>query len=57
MSDYDVESLAKETLLLCIVSTTGNGDPPENAVEFFKHLEALKKNNDDFSRNFGRNLK
>ncbi|XP_037041463.1 nitric oxide synthase-like [Bradysia coprophila] len=46
MSDYNVESLDKETILFCIVSTTGNGDPPENAIEFFKHLETLK--NDDF---------
>ncbi len=30
MNDYDVANLEHETLLLCISSTFGNGDPPEN---------------------------
>ena len=30
MNDYDVANVEHETLLLCITSTFGNGDPPEN---------------------------
>lgn len=30
MADYDISSLEHEALLFVIVSTFGNGDPPEN---------------------------
>ena len=30
MNDYDVANLEHESLLLCLTSTFGNGDPPEN---------------------------
>lgn len=42
MSDYDITELEHETLLLIIVSTFGNGDPPENGEEFLNHLQSLK---------------
>lgn len=45
MSDYDVSLLRKENVLICIVSTTGEGDPPESAVEFLKFLQKSKTNN------------
>jgi len=38
MDDYDHADLAKEGLLLVIVSTTGSGDPPSNARNLFSHL-------------------
>lgn len=41
MSDYDITSLSQENLLFCIVSTAGDGDPPENAEDFLKDLQAL----------------
>lgn len=41
MSDYDVSLLSKENVVFCIVSTTGEGDPPESAVEFFKFLKKM----------------
>lgn len=38
MADYDVSALAKEKNLLVVVSTWGEGDPPENAVTFHDTL-------------------
>ncbi|XP_045491293.1 nitric oxide synthase-like protein [Colias croceus] len=38
MSDYDITCIEHEALLLVVTSTFGNGDPPENGVEFAEHL-------------------
>ena len=49
MSDYDVVNLEHETLLLIVTSTFGNGDPPDNGVEFKKFLCEIRKSQ-DYSR-------
>lgn len=38
MADYSVADLASEDLVLVIVSTWGEGDPPESATSFFEDL-------------------
>jgi sulfite reductase (NADPH) flavoprotein alpha-component len=38
MADYDISELAKEKNLLVVVSTWGEGDPPESAVTFHEML-------------------
>jgi len=39
MASYQAHSLALEEDVLLIVSTTGEGDPPQPAARFFDHLE------------------
>ena len=46
LDDYDAESLntfPKGKLVVFLVSTYGEGDPPDNAVNFFSGLEKLQK--------------
>lgn len=38
LGDFTPRALRQETLVLCIVSTQGDGDPPEDAVPFFESL-------------------
>lgn len=38
MADYDRERLAREKNLLIITSTYGDGEPPDNAAEFYEWL-------------------
>ncbi|MCC5834886.1 MAG: assimilatory sulfite reductase (NADPH) flavoprotein subunit [Opitutales bacterium] len=38
MGDYNREKLAKEKHLLVVVSTWGEGDPPENATDFYEFV-------------------
>jgi len=42
MSDYDVNNLSKEKYLFIVVSTRGEGDPPDQAKQFYKHLLGSK---------------
>jgi sulfite reductase (NADPH) flavoprotein alpha-component len=42
MSDYKVRQLAQERDLLVIVSTYGEGDPPQPATGFFEFIEGRK---------------
>ena len=35
---YPIEKLEKETFLIVIMSTQGEGDPPQNAIKFFDNL-------------------
>lgn len=35
---YDVKSLVSEKLLLCLCSTTGDGDPPRNVRKFWRFV-------------------
>ncbi|MFT5749224.1 MAG: sulfite reductase (NADPH) flavoprotein alpha-component [Ancylomarina sp.] len=42
MSEYDVNNLENETYLFIVVSTRGEGDPPGQAKEFYKHLFGSK---------------
>jgi len=39
LNDYTKVDLAKEENLLIITSTWGEGDPPDNAVEFWKYIK------------------
>ncbi|XP_053313171.1 nitric oxide synthase, inducible [Spea bombifrons] len=43
MDEYNISSLEKETLLLVVTSTFGNGDCPGNGETFKKSICALKK--------------
>ncbi|GFR48013.1 hypothetical protein Agub_g9842 [Astrephomene gubernaculifera] len=38
MDSYDVTSLPSEQLLVCVTSTTGQGDPPDNMRRFWRFL-------------------
>ncbi|RYE49651.1 MAG: sulfite reductase [NADPH] flavoprotein alpha-component, partial [Hyphomicrobiales bacterium] len=42
MSDYKHRHLADEADLLIVVSTYGEGDPPQPAIGFFEYLEGRK---------------
>lgn len=42
LADYKVRSLKEEQDLLVITSTHGEGDPPQNALDFFEFLESRK---------------
>jgi sulfite reductase (NADPH) flavoprotein alpha-component len=42
MSDYKVRNLASEQDMLIIVSTYGEGDPPQPATSFFEFIEGRK---------------
>ncbi|MGD9601074.1 MAG: sulfite reductase flavoprotein subunit alpha [Gammaproteobacteria bacterium] len=39
LADYSPRSLKQETVALFVVSTQGDGDPPEDAVGFFEFLQ------------------
>lgn len=39
MADYQPRELAKEKLLLLVISTHGEGDPPDDAEEFWDYLK------------------
>ncbi|KAM9320302.1 nitric oxide synthase, inducible [Gastrophryne carolinensis] len=43
MQDYNISNLDKETLLLFVTSTFGNGDCPGNGEKFKKSLFSMKK--------------
>ena len=38
MSDYRINQLKKEKWLVVVVSTQGNGEPPEEAIDFYEQL-------------------
>lgn len=38
MGDYRINQLKKEKWLVVVVSTQGNGDPPEEAIDFYEQL-------------------
>ncbi|ANY69453.1 reductase [Paenibacillus sp. BIHB 4019] len=40
MDDYDIKNLANEQYVLCIASTFGAGDPPDNGTGFWHSLQA-----------------
>ena len=40
LADYPPRQLKQETAVLFVVSTQGDGDPPEDAVSFFEFLQA-----------------
>ncbi|CAL4322730.1 assimilatory sulfite reductase (NADPH) flavoprotein subunit [Buchnera aphidicola] len=37
-SDYPIKKIQNEKILICIVSTHGEGEPPEEAIEFYDFL-------------------
>ncbi|CAH2219843.1 nitric oxide synthase, inducible [Pelobates cultripes] len=43
MDEYDISNLEKETLLLIVTSTFGNGDCPGNGETFKKSISAMSK--------------
>lgn len=42
LDDYDIQNLSFEQLIIFVVATTGQGDPPANMKQFWRHL--LRKN-------------
>jgi len=40
LGEYSVENIAKESCVLLITSTYGEGEPPDNAVAFYDYLHA-----------------
>lgn len=42
MDDYEIEKLIEEQLVIFVVATTGQGDPPRNMTKFWRFL--LRKN-------------
>lgn len=42
MSDYKPRQLEKETLVLFVVSTQGEGEPPESAYELHEYLDSAR---------------
>ena len=38
MADYDCTNLERETLVLIVTSTFGNGEPPENGEVNILHI-------------------
>ncbi|GAA3550975.1 assimilatory sulfite reductase (NADPH) flavoprotein subunit [Zobellella aerophila] len=42
VADFKVKQLKKETHLLIVTSTNGEGEPPDDAIEFHKQLKAGK---------------
>ena len=38
MDDYDIRALAEEPLVIFVVATTGEGDPPDNMRSFWRFL-------------------
>ncbi len=42
MQDYNIRKLKQERNLLLIVSTHGDGEPPDDAVDFIEQLDAKK---------------
>ena len=38
MRTFSTEALVDEDLILVVTSTTGDGDPPYNAAELYRHL-------------------
>lgn len=41
VSDYSVENLAQEVYIVFIASTWGDGDPPEEAIDFDEALDTV----------------
>ena len=39
-SNYPVKDLARERLLVVVMSTHGDGDPPDDARSFIEHLQS-----------------
>ncbi|XP_012063094.1 PREDICTED: NADPH-dependent diflavin oxidoreductase 1 [Atta cephalotes] len=38
LNDYDIQNLPFEQLIIFVVATTGQGDPPANMKQFWRHL-------------------
>ncbi|KAJ1657485.1 hypothetical protein IWQ61_003129 [Dispira simplex] len=49
MEKYETVPLEGQTVLVLIVSTTGDGDPPDNATKFWRYLRRLAKSSADWS--------
>ena len=43
MEDFDPATLAAQPLVIVLSANTGEGDPPDNAVRFHKHIRMLAK--------------
>ncbi|CAG8600617.1 7584_t:CDS:2 [Funneliformis caledonium] len=44
MEEHDKVDLSKENILILVSSNTGDGDPPENATNFFRFMRKIKSN-------------
>ncbi|ORX90107.1 riboflavin synthase domain-like protein [Basidiobolus meristosporus CBS 931.73] len=43
--DLDKAALEAENVLIFVVSTTGDGDPPDNCIKFWRQLRKMKSDN------------
>ncbi|RIB11914.1 hypothetical protein C2G38_2202195 [Gigaspora rosea] len=42
LDDYDKVDFSKEKVLVFVTSNTGDGDPPDNSIKFFRFLRKIK---------------
>jgi methionine synthase reductase len=48
LNNFDFSIKNDENIVIIITSTHGNGDSPENAAKFWRHIKNRKLNNDYF---------
>jgi sulfite reductase alpha subunit-like flavoprotein len=49
LNNFDFSIKNEDNLFIIITSTYGNGDAPENASQFFRHIKSRKLENDYFT--------
>lgn len=51
VADYDLENFQNEKVVIFVVSTYGDGEPPDNAVEFHEWLMDAERENEEYFAN------